>query len=81
MHSRTPDSSEQCPPAAALASVADRTRRRFLLSIGAGGAGAAMAAVAALPGAVAEQQMQVDQAGAGYRETAHVRDYYRTIRI
>lgn len=58
-------------------------RRRFLLALGAGGAGAAAAAVAAAPAAIATPDKAVPAApdAAGYRETEHVRDYYRTTRI
>ena len=59
----------------------DSKRRRFLFTLGLGGAGAAVSAVAsvsavadvtAAPAAVPED---------GYRETAHVRDYYRTAKL
>jgi hypothetical protein len=63
-------------------STADLKRRRFLFSLGAGSAGAA--AVAAVPAmAIAEQPKQEnsDNKTSGYRETEHVRDYYRTAKI
>src|SRR4051794_12434036 len=55
-------------------------RRRFLFTLGAGGAGAAAAAVAAVPGAAVIEATNVkpNDSGSGYRETQHVRDYYRT---
>jgi hypothetical protein len=62
---------------------ADLKRRRFLLSLGAGGAGAAAVAAATLPGVAAAQPAvaaPTDQ-DAGYRETDHVRDYYRTAKL
>ena len=61
---------------------ADLNRRRFLVSLGAGGAGVA-AAVASLPAAagVVAPVVQPDVAEPGYRETTHVRDYYRTCRL
>ena len=59
----------------------DLARRRFLLAVGAGGAGAAVASAAALPAAATTQATEPDGADAAYRESAHVRDYYRTTRI
>ena len=61
----------------------DTGRRRFLFTLGVGGAGAAAASANALP---ALAVTQVDPAAAvdkdaAYRETEHVRDYYRTTRI
>lgn len=58
----------------------DPVRRRFLFTLGVGGAGAAAATVGALPAAAAEAPAATDQ-DAAYRESAHVRDYYRTTRI
>ena len=59
----------------------DLKRRRFLFSLGAGGAAAA--ATAAMPGAGAAQVATTDSddTGSGYRETQHVRDYYRTAKL
>lgn len=73
-------------PGAAVASAsspsADLNRRRFLVSLGAGGAGVA-AAVASLPAAagVVAPVVLPDVAEPGYRETTHVRDYYRTCKL
>ena len=66
----------------AASSSTDSKRRRFLLTLGLGGAGAAAAAVAAAPAAAvggdaAERAAPAD----GYRESAHVRDYYRTAKL
>jgi Rieske Fe-S protein len=58
----------------------DRKRRRFLFALGAGSAGAA--AMAAAPAAIAcEDPPPSDDSSAGYRETDHVRGYYRTAKI
>ena len=59
------------------------TRRRFLATLGASGAGTAVAAMGALPGVAAAQAAtpQATDEGSAYRETAHVRDYYRTAKI
>jgi hypothetical protein len=58
----------------------DLRRRGFLLAVGAGAVGAA-----ATPAALAQQSASAAPAGSsatrGYRETEHVRDYYRTTRI
>jgi hypothetical protein len=61
----------------------DLKRRRFLFSLGAGGAAAAAAATAAVPGASVAQVATTDSddTGSGYRETLHVRDYYRTAKF
>ena len=61
----------------------DLKRRRFLFTLGAGGAGAAVAVAGALPGAAAAQlaTAPTTEDASGYRETAHVRDYYRTAKI
>ena len=68
-------------PVAASPST-DSKRRRFLLTLGLGGVSAAAAVVAATPaaavvGVTAEPAVLSD----GYRESAHVRDYYRTAKL
>ena len=65
--------SEAAPPST------NPKRRRFLFTLGVGTAGAATA-VAALPAAAAADAATA-QSEAGYRETAHVRDYYRTAKL
>jgi hypothetical protein len=75
------DRSAAADPAASPTST-DPARRRFLLGAGSAGAAAALTALpaaattAAAPAAPAE-----DDTVAKYRETQHVRDYYRTIRL
>jgi len=60
----------------------DRNRRRFLLTLGVSGAGAAVAVGSALPGTRAGGiAATAPEDESGYRETAHVRDYYRTAKI
>jgi hypothetical protein len=81
IRTRTPSGSSSSSNAAAPSAFTDLKRRRFLLSLGAGGATAAAATVAALPGVEVEAETSPDAGSAGYRETSHVRDYYRTIRI
>jgi hypothetical protein len=63
-------------------SSTDPKRRRFLLTMGLGSAGAVAAAVAAGPVA-ATQAVTAESAApdSGYRESAHVRDYYRTAKL
>ena len=73
-------------PAAAISEAAtsstDPKRRRFLFTLGVGTAGAAAATVGALPAAAAvEGATAQTDSDAGYRETAHVRDYYRTAKL
>jgi len=59
---------------------ADPTRRRFLFTLGVGGAGAAAATSGALQAAATSQAAPTSDEGR-YRESEHVRDYYRTTRI
>ncbi|MEO8136380.1 MAG: formate dehydrogenase [Betaproteobacteria bacterium] len=60
---------------------ANLRRRGFLLSIGAGGAAAAAVALKPLSEASPSEQVAAPQAGQGYRDTQHIRDYYRTTKI
>jgi hypothetical protein len=72
----------QAPDAARPLKTTDLKRRRFLFALGAGGAGAAAVATTALRAPVAVTAVEGDaDAGQGYRETEHVRDYYATTRI
>jgi hypothetical protein len=83
MRIRTRGVVQSSPGATPAAPSTDLTRRRFLLSLSAGGAGAAAVAVAASPAAaaaIAEDRTESTD-DAAYRETAHVRDYYRTTRL
>lgn len=60
----------------------DSKRRRFVFTLGLGGAGAAAIGVASISAAAVDvttaESAIVD---GGYRETAHVRDYYRTAKL
>ena len=69
------------PPVSSPA--ANLKRRRFLYTLGAGSAGVAAAAVGALPSAAAliPPVAKPDAATSGYRETEHVRTYYRTAKV
>jgi len=82
MRPRTPrDRAESSNPASQSPST-DLKRRRFLLTLSAGGASVAAAGATALPNSVATAtQAAADDAAGGYRETQHVRDYYRTAKI
>ena len=71
-HSVVPESKQN--------SRTDPARRRFLLALGVSGAGAAAASAGALGTAAAPEAAPTDQ-DAAYRESEHVRDYYRTTRI
>jgi hypothetical protein len=82
---RTPLRSDRpaTPETASTPPAANVKRRRFLFSLGASGAGAAATALCALPAAAAAQpavEPTKDSAG-GYRETEHVRDYYRSAKL
>ena len=72
-------------PAATVSEAApsstDPKRRRFLLTLGVGGAGAAAIASALPAVAAVEAATNESESDAGYRETAHVRDYYRTAKL
>jgi hypothetical protein len=82
MRNRTPRG-PAVPPAAIDSRSTDLPRRRFLLSLGAGGATAMAAVAATLPGssAIVANDSSDDAGGPGYRATAHVRDYYRTAKV
>jgi hypothetical protein len=59
------------------------SRRKFLLTMGAGSVATAAATVAATK---AQQQSTREKekdkrAGAGYSESAHIRNYYRTTKV
>lgn len=76
---RSPRSAATVSPAAP--SSTDPKRRRFLLTLGVGGAGVAAASVAALPAAAADPANTDSDSDARYRETTHVRDYYRSAKL
>jgi len=62
------------------AAVSRKSRRNFLLAMTAGGAATAVAVVAQKsPTAAAADKSK--RAGAGYAETAHIRNYYRTAKV
>jgi hypothetical protein len=81
MRTRTPGGDTTSSFGAVPSPAADLKRRRFLVSLGAGGAAAAAATVASLPGVEADTKAPLDARGSGYGETKHVRDYYRTIKV
>ena len=59
----------------------DSKRRRFLFTLGVGSAGVAVSATLSVS-AVADVTVAAPAAANdGYRETAHVRDYYRTAKL
>jgi hypothetical protein len=83
MRQRSPSGNSPLPVTASPSSAADLKRRHFLLTLGAGGVSAATVAIASLPGSAAAlgTESGAGTADSGYRETDHVRDYYRTARI
>ncbi len=63
-------------------SFPDSKRRRFLFALGLSGAGAAVSAAASASAAAVDAATTETAApDGGYRETAHVRDYYRTAKL
>ncbi len=79
MRDRTSHGRTFSPPTLPASPAADIKRRRFLLTLGASGAVAA----AAIPVAATAQTATAEPAAQddGYRESVHVRDYYRTARL
>ena len=71
------------PVAAPASPSTDLKRRRFLFSLSASGAGAAAAAITLMPGTAGALQpaAAADTDDSAYRETPHVRDYYRTAKL
>ena len=60
----------------------DEKRRRFLRTLGVGGAGAAVAGVTAAAGTVTSVETKPEESkSSGYRDTQHVRDYYRSAKF
>jgi hypothetical protein len=57
------------------------SRRKFLLTVGAGGVATAAATVATTNTQQQSTRAKDKRATAGYRETAHIRNYYRTAKV
>ena len=70
--------SEREQPTSAPANL---RRRGFLLTLGTGGAATVAVALKPLSEIVPELPIAAPAAGQGYRDTQHVRDYYRTTKI
>lgn len=62
-------------------STTRRSRRDFIRTLGLGGAAAAAAVVAQRPVTESGENASADPKSAGYRESAHVRNYYRTAKV
>ena len=60
---------------------ANLRRRGFLLAVGTGGAVTVAVALKPLSQAAPEAPVAEGAASQGYRDTQHVRDYYRTTKI
>ena len=59
----------------------DSKRRRFLFTLGVGSAGVAVSAAAPVSAVADVTAAAPVVPNDGYRETAHVRDYYRTAKL
>ena len=59
----------------------DSKRRRFLFALGLGSAGAAVSAAASVSTVADVTLAPPTVSEDGYRETAHIRDYYRTAKL
>jgi len=59
----------------------DSKRRRFLFALGLGSAGAAVSAAASVSAVTDVSAAEPAPADGGYRESQHVRDYYRTAKL
>jgi len=59
----------------------DSKRRRFLFTLGLGSAGVAVSAAASVSAVTVATEVEPAVADGGYRETQHVRDYYRTAKL
>jgi len=87
MSIRTRGISDASPVATPASPSTDLKRRRFLFSLSASGAGAAAVAMTAVPGSAAAllpaaaAATATETNDAAYRESVHVRDYYRTTKL
>lgn len=59
----------------------DSKRRRFLFTLGLGSAGVAVSAAASVSAVTEAPDTSAVSPDGGYRETQHVRDYYRTAKL
>jgi len=57
------------------------SRRKFLLTMGAGSVATAAATVATNKTQQQSSRAKDKRAGAGYSESAHIRNYYRTTKV
>jgi hypothetical protein len=70
------------PSSGSPADSANAKRRRFLLTLGLGGASVAVSATASVSAMVDAAETPPASVDDGrYRETEHVRDYYRTAKV
>ena len=74
--------SRNASTAGSISPSPDSKRRRFVFTLGLGGAGVASGAVASVAAtAVDVTTPEIAASEGGYRESAHVRDYYRTAKL
>jgi hypothetical protein len=59
----------------------DIKRRKFMLAVGAGSAGAVAVALSGSQAPQKHETASADDKAAGYKLTAHIRNYYRTTRV
>ena len=76
-----PSAGVEAPAAAPSSGTPDSKRRRFLLTLGLGSAGVAVSAKASVAAVAEANESQADVADGRYRETDHIRDYYRTAKL
>jgi len=82
MRISTPGARNPAPDASPASSGSpDSKRRRFLFTLGLGSAGVAVSAAASVSAMADVIEAQPAVAEGGYRETDHIRDYYRTAKL
>ena len=77
----TRSASDETPAAAPSSGTPDSKRRRFLFTLGVGSAGVAVSAKTSVAAVAEATEPQQEVADGRYRETEHVRDYYRTAKL
>ena len=82
MRIRTRSANTAAPVAVSPSSATpELKRRRFLFALGLGSAGAAISAAASVSAVADTTDAPKESPDGRYRETEHVRDYYRTAKL